>query len=350
MQGIEKLIISSDEDAFKVLEELIEGTQKGNIDLELSNWPKVNLYLNGEKYHQTMTPSSMNAMLELHKSFKRAFADAKYGNSSRVLPEEELALLEFEVEVKDGSSDLNVDVAPIVNAFAEKVATMDPQTLLILLLGLGLIWASKASIALLANNRKEIRLAELSEKTTSKLIESRKDDLTAFDALAGVSKKQLEVLQSAIESQPLLKTAQESFSDTHLEMVKAASTADEARINGLDIPQHIAQELRTGARQAKETEIITAVMLVKKMEQIPGGQRLRFVHVDNIESAVNAKLDMSPEEDHLGNIVNKSNVKTLKLINEAFMTEKPIEMELDVVYSKGQIIKADVLSANLEFD
>jgi hypothetical protein len=107
-----QISIRSEQDAYNLLQQILnESISLEGSELRLEGWPKLHIYLTGEKFHQTLTPSVMKGFIDLQHGIYKSYALAVHHTAdTRILTKEESDDLEIEVKVEEGSSDVEVDL------------------------------------------------------------------------------------------------------------------------------------------------------------------------------------------------------------------------------------------------
>src|SRR5690554_3645668 len=109
--NMEQMIIASEEQAWQLLEEVLQQPESAGIDLRFESWPEFKLTLEGKDFHGTIPTRVMPPILELQKNIHRAYCRAKYNtDDTRCLKEDERDALELVVEVREGSTEFIVEL------------------------------------------------------------------------------------------------------------------------------------------------------------------------------------------------------------------------------------------------
>ncbi len=117
-----KIVISNEEDALNFLEKYIDDV-KSIEEVSIKNWENFHIHLVGEKYHQSITPSVMRGIIELQQAIYEAYAISRYNQKNvNRLTNDEKKLLELQVKVNDGSSELEIDINAVFNTLIEATA------------------------------------------------------------------------------------------------------------------------------------------------------------------------------------------------------------------------------------
>lgn len=239
--NMEQMVVKSEEQAWKLLEEAL--LQHGNfgIQLRFDAWPTFKITLEGEDFHGTIPTRVMPPILELQKNIHRAYCKVKYNTDDiRSLKEDEREALELIVEIHEGSTDFIVDLAKVLNEIAETTG-MNGIEMVFLLLGMGVIWTSRLGWKdwLVKQERKhqqcttvslseeETKRAELLQKTTEKVAEVAETAIQMNEFRSSMVKrmKNKDVLQS---------DGEEIINGAHAKVVASEpkEVAKEVRLDG----------------------------------------------------------------------------------------------------------------------
>ena len=237
--------INSEEQAWEVLSDLLDDKIEIESldDLVLGDWVKATVLIPGQRYDSALNTYMMQGWQDAQRAVYRSYALVSKGSADgRVLSDLEKDNLELVVKVKSGSSDQEVDLVGILKEAASgAVEKMEPQQIAIVLIVLILTWGGQAVFRNWLNNRKEEKLAELSEGTNK---EAFRTISKAFDAIQSVSSDQQRIaaLDRAQEQVPLVEGLREQAEVARASIVKHASQTD-AAINGISVPAEAGQKI-----------------------------------------------------------------------------------------------------------
>jgi hypothetical protein len=153
------MIVKSDEQAWELLQRALNGEDLGAT--RFSGWPRLDIKLSGDDYESSLNSGQMSALVDLKDVFGRAYSVVAHGAyDMRRLKADESDELQFRTKVKKGSSILETDFTPLVQAFANAVAA-NPSLALISALTLGLVLVSRPVILKHYENKaKQLDLAD----------------------------------------------------------------------------------------------------------------------------------------------------------------------------------------------
>ena len=229
-----KLVIRSDEEAFAWLERYMEG----NVDvdgIELEGWPVLTVRLTGNRFDQSLTPTVMKGIIDLQKGINRAYAQSKYGEPSTVkLSQEERNDLEIRVKVDKGSTLLEINFQDFLTNVATKAVTnMDPTTIAVTVISLGVIWGAKASYSKYLEDRRDARIQEAKTEEEKAHLET----------------KRMEMFAKVVKSAPGLDDEVRYADDARGSLLKGFSGADRTDIAGAELDKETTEDLMTNARR-----------------------------------------------------------------------------------------------------
>lgn len=171
----EKLVITSEAQAWEVLEQAMSVGVPNDLVLEFNGWPSFQMGVNGKDWHSTVPTRVMTPLLDVQKDINRAYANVRYGESNiRRLKDEERDELEVVVKVREGSSLYDAELWKQFSTIAEAaVGRMDGTQTVITVLGLALLVSAPVMYkSWLASRQKEKELEhqlQMSQEETKRL-------------------------------------------------------------------------------------------------------------------------------------------------------------------------------------
>lgn len=324
------LTIRSEEDAYDLLKKLVDKSVNVNDQqLSFEGWPTLTLRLQGEGYQSTITPPVMKAFLELQQGIYRSYAVAKYNTPYKRLTNEEKAALEIRVKVEPGSSMFSIDMQQLLERLChELVGKMDQSTIIISVLGAGIIWAGQSMYKHYLDQRADVRKTEIKSEADRALLEQLKFGQEQ-------ETKRAEIMAAAFGQNARLQTIANISEDTKAVLIKRSSAADVIEIQGVELTGEVADELVKNAR--------------RKSEEIRLDGMYRILNVDSSnpeEFKVKVKCQASGDE-----FVAKVQDKTLEgryleALKDSEWKRKPVRLQvnaksLDDVIKDAIVIRAE---------
>lgn len=121
--------VTSEEDAWLLLERWLNGDPVQTIEFE--GWPHLKITVKGKLYSSSMRSGQMEALIEFQMSMGRAYAAIAHGSyDKRRLKREEEETLEFSTSVQKGSSILDTDLTPLIEALSKLVVNNPIESLI----------------------------------------------------------------------------------------------------------------------------------------------------------------------------------------------------------------------------
>lgn len=160
------LVISSEEQAWAILDRWLAKTLRDDEEVEFADWPVLAIRVSGEDYSSSLNDGQMSALVEIKKTVGRAFASIAHGAyDMRHLKAEEEEQLEFSTTVREGSSITDTDLTPLVQAVASAVSTY-PAASIAAAAVIGLLFVARPVIL----KHYELRAKELDVEERGRLL------------------------------------------------------------------------------------------------------------------------------------------------------------------------------------
>ncbi len=324
----EKIIIKNEDDAISLLEKIINGDLIIDPEsLRFDNWPKLVLHLEGPKYHQSVTPTVMNGLLDLQREINRAYALARYNTvNTRSLTKKERDELEITVEVEDGSSTLEINLQELLLKFIELTgAKMEPVHVVITVLGVAGMYFGNSAFKGYLEHRRQIREKEIKSEEDKILLDN-------FRFVSEEETKRVKMIAELAKQDYRLENIKHSAHDAHTSIVKSVTSADEVEIQGVPIDSHVAHILVQNARRkSKEVRIDGTFILLKVDARKPDEFN---VTVRNCDS--NEEIDAIVQDDSLSQSYKKC-------LQEAEWSRKPVKLKINAKIVGDEIRSAIII-------
>lgn len=322
------ITIKNEDDAFEAIKMLVSSKDFPG-EVKLDGWPKLQVRLVGEQFDSSITPSVMKSFIELQGLVYKSYAITRYDTEDvRRLSREERAELEITVTVEPGSSVFEVDLQAVLMKFAEQAGqTMTPEMMAATVLGLGVLWAGKASYSAYLNYRKEVRLAEVGS-------EQQKATLAVVETQSKQETERMNLLTKLLIKQPLLDQVKDQAYDTQTEMLKGFATADEATIEGITVTSDVADELLKNARRKALEQRVDGYYRILKVDSTnPDAFK---VHVRRNRGA--AEFDAVLQDDTLDK-------RRKQVLQDAEWDRTTVYLHINAKVMDGTIRQATILDA-----
>lgn len=328
--GLPNIVIRSEADAYEVLERARDQKLGPYNSIVFDGWPTLNLYLKGDKFHQSLTPTVMKGLLEFQKGIYRSYAIAKYGNPEKRLSHIERDELEIRVDVHEGSSDLGINFQELAEKFVLQTAgKMDSQDVVITLITIAVLYFGTSAYRSYLENRKEVRIKEISDDTQRKTLEvlqyTGAQETERAHILADLAKghqKVDEIVQIAFGAQT--------------ELIKAMAAGKTSKVDGIELTAEVAESLTQNARRKSEEVRLDGVYRLIKLDWTDPSKFK--VKVYNTKTGIT--LDAEVQDDSLTGQYKEA-------LREAEWSRSPVMLKInaktfgDDIYRNAVVISAE---------
>lgn len=326
------IIIKSEEDAYAVLKLAAEQRLSSFGNLIFDGWPTLSIYLQGEKFHQSITPTVMRGLLEFQRGIYRSYASAKYDHPTKRLSDEEKAALEIRVDVKDGSSDFGINFQELANKLIEQIGgKMDPIHVVIVVVSIAVLYFGSSAYKSFLEHRKDVRAKEVTDETHRKALE-------ALQFTSAQETERTKIIAELSRRDHRIENISRIAHDAHSEVVKTLSAGDKASIEGISIEPEIAESLtRNARRKSAEVRLDGRYRLLK----LDWSDPLKFkVKVFNTETGL--QLDAEVQDESLTG-------KYREALREAEWSRAPVALKInaklvgDSDYRDAVVVEAEAI-------
>lgn len=324
--------ITNEEDAWRAFQDAIEQKVKIPPDVKIvwAGWPNIRIYLPNVPEDATISTSMMSAILELQKSIYRTHILLTTGDSNlRTLTRIEREQFELRVKVEKGSSDLSINLPDIIAKYGNDLITkMTGTELLIMVLGLALIYAGKLAYSEYINSKTtQRRLVSDDEKI--------KTMLGNYQAQLEHDSKRYELLTKALESRPVLQQIEHSASAAKDEIVRAVADERGGRIQGIELPREVANEISSVNRSQSTDDTIRSTFRVAKVDTtVVDGFRVTLEDLISGENITASLFDAVISATHR------------QVLRDAEWSKGPVIVELSGRRLRGKLVDAKIVSVS----
>jgi hypothetical protein len=289
--------ISSEDEAWTLLAQSLNGLREETdepVIFDFEHWLSLNIHLPETKLHASITPTMMEAFLELQRSIYRSFVIiSAHTPDLRYLTSDQRESLEFRVRVEKGSSIYDVDLTAVIEKIGiEAVSKMDPNTLAITILGLALIiggsWAFRAWLAAKTEQRRlEVEGQE------------RQAELEMLKLGIQQNTETTRILAEAISRQPLLADVDAIMEPARQQLVQSIGKDGGGDVLGTRIEPKLAQELSGQKRQQSEEILVKGSFKVVRVDTTsPDGFRVTLAGGGLPQEVTASLLEYVVSTDH----------------------------------------------------
>jgi hypothetical protein len=285
--NLPNLVITNEEEAYRALELAAKDMLPEYNQLILDGWPTLDLYLKGDKFNQSITPTVMKGLIELQKGIYRAYSVAHYNDPKKQLANDERSELEISVKVNGGSSLFEIDYAEVATRLASELAgKMTGTQIVIMVLGLGAMFFGNSFAKSFLEGRKEERLRVSTDETQQRALES-------MVSMSQEETKRTETIARLADQNPQVKEMRDIATSVQSDLLKSVSSADSARFGGTVITNEVAEALTQGSRrEAKQVRLDGDYRLLKLDWSFPSAFKVK---IQNIQTGLELNATVQDE-------------------------------------------------------
>lgn len=250
--------VKSEDDAWRLLGDWLD--EKPIPQTEFSEWPVLSIKINGGDYQSSLNSGQMAALVDIKLAMGRVYALLAYGvYDMRHLTSEEEDQVQFTTEVKKGSSILDTDLTPLLQAFSTAVGA-NPQLSVIAAILLGLAFAARP--VLVKYFEYKGKGLEIGERERLMDLVRRNDNQQKHDIFE-------RVLERLTGTYPQLPDAISDARGSFLRLAAASVDADRMTIGGIELTQEelalLAKRRKPGRRKPHEITKVFRVTSIRKV-------------------------------------------------------------------------------------
>jgi hypothetical protein len=306
------IVIKSEEDAYAVLVLARDNKLPPFGQVIFDGWPTLSLYLQGEKFHQSITPTVMRGLLEFQRGIYQSYAAAKYDHPTKRLSDDERKALEIRVDVRDGSSDFGINFQELAVKLIEQLGgKMDPVHVLITVVSIAVLYFGSSAYKSFLEHRKDVRSKEVSDETQRKTLE-------ALQFTSVQETERMKIMSDLAKRDHRVKNIGRLAYEAHSEVVKTLAAGDKAAIEGISIAPEVAESLTRNARR-KSTEV--RLDGIYRLVKLDWTDPLKFkVRVFNTDTGL--QIDADVQDDSLTG-------KYKEALREAEWSRAPVALKIN---------------------
>lgn len=306
--------ITSEADAWSLLLKIEQGHIPETI--EFSGWPVVPVKLKGNIFHSSLTTNVMAGHVEIEACLRRAYALLRYGQANKRLSKQEKESLRVIVNVRDGSTESEIDLQQLAANFIGRIADkMDKQTIITLGLAAILSYASLEAFRSWIDRQnhesdieKELNIARINKEHE--------------DALTRLAEKSLQfalIHRDADSSKPRL--------------LKSWSEADEVSIGDIELSKSEISQLTANQRERAIEFDVRGLFFIDIVNAKPVDE-IRLSVRDAADNGMRISVLIKP---------NELSHDEMTLLKDSSFSKKPLQLTLHAKQIKGDIKSASLV-------
>jgi len=229
-----KITIRNEDEAERFLEEFFRSEKEfQSLDIFFDGWPNLCVKIVGQDYKSSLKSSQLKALLKLQETLYYQY-ELLTGRKSSALSLAERKFLELNVRVGNGSSELKIDLEPILNAIIS--SGISSNFVLFGLVAIGLVFGGIKVADRVIEFRKDQTRRQENERREREL-----------DLLVGQPRPGRDLPSTfagdLVRFIFIIKKLEASAADALVRIVECASDSDDIYINGSPT-KHLREEIR----------------------------------------------------------------------------------------------------------
>jgi hypothetical protein len=332
------IVVETEEQAWTLLRRVLDGEfpeEHGEI-VEFKGWVGLNVHLPNTPVNASITPSVMEAFIDVQKTIYRAYTLVSADTADlRTLSKAERDALEFRVVVSEGSSDYATPFAHALEKIGvEALAHMTPAMALTATLAISLIIGGSYCFSKWLSSRIELRRLEIAPAEREAWLAAQRATIDAQRAAEDTGVRYAEILARAFERVPVAADV-EAFADTsRSSLVRAVGEEGGGSINRTVVDRDVAAEVSRQTRQAGEPIRQAGDFRVARIDaNAPEGFRVTLSDVKTGEEITAMLQDVFLSTEHR------------EIITEAEWGKQPFYAEITARRVRNRIVDAVVVVA-----
>lgn len=320
----EEIVISSEEDAWNVLEMALLGAFE-NVEhpaIRFDGWPRFQIRLSVPD--ATITPSIMEGFIELQDAIYRTHAILYRGSADlRPLTRDEREGLEFTVKVEGGSSIFEIDGQQAIEELLKVLAAeMEPTHWIIVILSVSVLFFGRLAWKDYLEERAKTRGEEIKSREKRELIENLR-------YLSEQETERLKILATALGESDRLPAVEEVIDDGRKAVLKSIPEGVSAVLGDAEIEGVQARELAKSERRRSEEVTVEGTYAILRVDTTaPDGFRVRLQNIHDETTLTAGVQDIMISEPQR------------VIIREAEWAKVPIHVRIDAKLRGDQLIDA----------
>jgi hypothetical protein len=324
------IVIRSEADAYDILSKAANGEIDSYRSIVFDGWPSLSLYLKGEKFEQSITPTVMKGLLELQRGIYRSYSAAKSSLPGARLTEIERDELEIQVRVDGGSSSFEINFQEIaeklVTEFSKKMSSTD---VLIAVLTIAVLYCGRSAYKSYLQSRKEIRLKEVTDQT-------QRETLATLRFISEQETKRTEILGRLAKGDPRIANIERIANETHTEVVKSLGAGTQAKIDDISLSTDVAEMLTQNARRKADDIRLDGLYRLLKLDW----SNAMHVKVRAVSIDTGLQIDAEVQDDSFTG-------KYKEALKAAEWSRKPIHLTINARRVGDSVRDAIIISAEM---
>jgi hypothetical protein len=248
-QHITPVVIRSEDDAWRILEEIIDGSDEfdESPSIEFEGWPSIKMRLSTG--NSSLTTPVMQIFIDFQIAIWRSYALLAYGEANVAkLTDQEKESLKFVVSVGGGSTDTDTDIKDAIKKLFEAAATkMTGKHIVIVAVTAALIYGGTVTTKEYFQYKKEVRQQEIVSKEKQEWLETQR-------FVSEHETARLKILQEAFSRSELARNIDDIAENARRTFLSNVPRDADIVFQGVEISGELANELAKNSRSVSREE------------------------------------------------------------------------------------------------
>ena len=315
---------------------LLEGASLEDIDrLDFSQWPTLDIKIEGDKYHSTITPDLAKSLYDFVYELKRGYAEIKYGTSNlQRLRKEDTALFDsITFKISEGCSDVKGEgfgrvYDAIAQAIKDGFKDMTPRQKMATIGIVASIGAGYLAFDSYLEHQHEQEMAVIDGN-------NQRD---AYNHTKNMAELVAEVSNTSPRAQQALSGFRRHAEEGHRNIVESVNDADRIIYSGQTLEEVDIERITHDRPITSDSETYKDIVTVEQMKRLVSRQEVRVsFYSPRFDRQITVKYDM----DYLG-------TRKESRLMEAFSNNvyQAVEIEYSAVFNEGnrEFIRGTLIS------
>jgi hypothetical protein len=288
--GERTLHVTSEEDAYTFLEQIESGSTPVFSKIVFDGWPSLDLFIRGDRFHQSITPSVMKGLLEFQAGLYKSYASARYGVSSKRLTDAEREQLEIRIDVNNGSSLLGINLTQIANHIVDQLSEiLPPHEVAILVVGLLVVFSGSSAYKTHLEERRKVQIEQLRNDSQKQLLE-------ALTYQSEQETKRAEIITRLTERDERASQIVQAATDAQHGIIRSLSAGDSGGIGeSIVLSKDVSRILASSPRRKAKEVRLDGEYKIKRVDWSTLG--VFKVKIQSVDSGL--QLDAEVQDDSL---------------------------------------------------
>ncbi len=326
--------IDSEEVAWETLRLAIDRQldfENTELSFEGADWAKFKVNYKGDKFFQSLTPSTMRGFIDFQNDLYHAIGLIVSGDPRiSLFKDEQKAKYELTFKVDKGSSDVETEgKGALVQIGKEAVKKMSGRQLVIVLLTAALLFFGEKGVSHYLDTTVEGKKLEAEQERDKALIDLTKQ-------ISKDDQEKMKILNDAVKASPRARDVSEYSDHATDSIVRNSSDAREITIQGKRLDHDVISSITRGTRRSAETKIVSGRYFVRTVDTTDEDFfKVRLENEEDENDVIIASLEDAVAFERYKGVIQR-----------AEWGRRPIRVKLSAKMIGDRVVDAKILSAS----